>query len=41
MPIIFAPSPYRQPQRRNPAPVNAAELHKKIEAQAEANRRNN
>lgn len=41
MPIIFAPSSYREPQRRNPKPVNAAALKQKIEAQIEAFRRKN
>ena len=39
MPIIFAPSNYREPQRRNPKPVDAKTLKHKIEAQVEAFRR--
>ena len=41
MPIIFAPSDYREPQRRNPDPVDAKALKQKLEAQVEAFRRKN
>ena len=41
MPIIFAPSSYREPQRRNPKPVDAAALKQEIDAQVEAFRRKN
>ena len=41
MPIIFAPTSYRQPQRRNPEQVDASKLQALIQAQVEAFRRKN
>lgn len=41
MPIIFAPSAYKQPQRRNPELVDAKKLSRAIEEQIKQFRRNN
>tara|TARA_B100000035_G_scaffold212441_1_gene182050 strand:+ start:1331 stop:1486 length:156 start_codon:yes stop_codon:yes gene_type:complete len=38
-PMLFAPSPYRGPQRRHPPLVNAKVLKDLIDAQIEAFRR--